>query len=335
MAEKTSIGEILDSVELRNRYDEKREKYLKLVEQVSLILAAAIEVKGIKIHSQKSRVKDYKSFLEKIERKRYTDPFKECSDLGGCRVICLFSSQIEEIKNIIEKEFDIVEVTDKRSVKRFDQFGYLSLHMLVKLPKRRINFVEYTELEDLICEIQIRTILQEAWAEIEHYLNYKVTKEEKEEALLRKIFSLAGMFEVADSTFEEINQGFFHLVEKKSDDSITALNLYKFSKEHFPWFSEVWDKNQERRYSKLSDEVSRFFSGTDGLKQLLVKHDESLARYEKANSSQGKDRHFAPIGLIRAAMAIEYGTKFDMVFGLKGYSEKIRSDLKKGLYNKY
>ncbi len=298
--------EIIDSIDLRRKYDEKNNHYKRLLDSVSLILNSAIQKKGLKIHSFKARLKNYSSFLEKVERKRYEDPFGQCPDLAGCRIVCLFLSQVEQIKKIIEDEFEVVEVTNKKSSKKFDQFGYLSLHMVVKIPEHRKKFIEYKDLENLVCEIQIRTILQEAWAEIEHYLNYKATKEQKNDALLRKIFSLAGMFEVADSTFEDINKGFSQMVYTKvklSEGSITALNLYKFSRVYFTGFNAEWDKSQERKFLKLSKEIKEInLHNILQVKTVLDKHKESIKKYVEMNRKTCN-----PVELIRVALALNFG----------------------------
>jgi len=312
----------MDHYELRKDYDELKPSYQMLVDHVNHIITSSVKKKKIKIHSTKSRVKEFSSFSEKVERKGYKEPFSDCTDFAGCRVVCLFLNQVEEIKKIIQEEFDVIEVTDKRSSKKFDQFGYLSLHMLVKIPKHRLKFVEYSELKDLVCEVQIRTILQEAWAEIEHYLNYKSTKEEKNEELLRKMFSLSGMFEVADSTFEEISKGFSKMVHKAKDNSISALNIYKFSKDTFNW-DEEFDRSLERKFYKLSNEIKKLnISSLDMISKLIQKHNDVLLSYEKTKEKAN------PLDLIRASLALEYGKKYDLIYGVKGFSDKIKKNFK-------
>lgn len=319
------MGDLIkDTIDIRREYDIRKEKYEKFIDLVSLILNSSIEKEKIKVHSFKSRVKDYSSFLEKVDRKRYEDSFTQCTDLAGVRIVCLFLNQVDQIKKIIENEFEVIEITNKRTSKKFDQFGYLSLHMIIKMPKHRKQFVEYQDLEGLVCEVQIRTILQEAWAEIEHYLNYKATKEEKNQELLRKIFSLAGMLEVADSTFEDISTGFSKMVHKKvkiSEGSITALNLYKFSRAYFKEFDDEWDKRQERKFFKLSMEIKKLsIIKMMQLKDLLEKNKLEIDKY--CNIFPNK-KIFA-VELIRVALALEFGHKFDLIFGLRGFSDKIK-----------
>ncbi len=313
-----------DLNDLRAEYEKRKPSYQKLIHLVTLILMSAMEKRKMKIHSFKQRVKDYSSFIEKIDRKKYGDPFDQCTDMAGCRIICLFKSQVDEIASLIKDEFEVVEITDKKSSKKFDQFGYLSLHVLVKMPKQRLKFTEYSGLDNLVCEIQIRTILQEAWAEIEHYLNYKAAKEERNEELVRKMFSLAGMFEVADSQFEEINNGFSNMVEKKSvsasiqdQEGTTAIGLFKFCKEKFRWFTAEWDKSQERKFVMLNSELKRLHMDYKSLDSLVSKYSREINDF---------GQQYSPPMLIRFALAFEFGKKYDLIVGIKGYSDSVKKE---------
>jgi putative GTP pyrophosphokinase len=92
---------------------------------------------------------------------------------------------------------------DKRTTLDPDRFGYLSLHYVVRLGEGRLSLPEYKEFGEVRFEIQIRSILQHAWAEIEHDLGYK--SEHAVPAQLRRRFSrLAGLLELADEEFAAI-----------------------------------------------------------------------------------------------------------------------------------
>ena len=130
----------VDSIELRKGFEDRLPDYKRLVSAVNLIISSAIEKKRMKIHSIKHRIKSYPSFMEKARRKQYKAPFTDCTDIAGCRVLCLFLSQVSGIKRIIEEEFEVVEITDKKTTKKLDQFGYVSLHILVKIPRHRLSF---------------------------------------------------------------------------------------------------------------------------------------------------------------------------------------------------
>jgi tetratricopeptide (TPR) repeat protein len=81
--------------------------------------------------------------------------------------------------------------------------GYQSKHLLVKLGEDRSSLVENEEFVDLVCEIQVRTILQHAWAEMEHDIQYK-NDEEIPLDLKKRFSALSGLLELADREFQNI-----------------------------------------------------------------------------------------------------------------------------------
>ena len=157
---------------------------------------------GIIVHAVTYRVKSEESALLKLERKpdRY-DGIGSLTDLLGLRVICYFSDQVDDVASALQAQFDIDEENseDKRKALGDREFGYLSLHRIAKVLPHRGTLIEYQRFKDERFEIQIRSILQHAWAEIEHDLGYKV---ETIPSHLRRRFSmLAGVLELADREF--------------------------------------------------------------------------------------------------------------------------------------
>jgi len=174
---------------IQQEYTAKLPCFEELSNIVSLKLS---EIVPNSIHSIKFRVKDFTSFYEKISRKGYDNPFVQCTDIVGSRVILLFKSQIDELLAKIDGEFKILEQVRKHE--NVDTFSYGSIHLICKLKKPKKNL-------DFCFEIQIRTILQEAWAEIEHYLNYKHIGVDGQQ--LRKINALSALMEIADEQFQQ------------------------------------------------------------------------------------------------------------------------------------
>ena len=125
--------------------------------------------------------------------------FEDLYDLIGARVICYFNDGVDAIGKEIEKHFEIdwKKSSDKRAILKADRFGYLSLHYVCKLRKED-GYAD--NLTDVSFEIQIRTILQHAWAAIVHDLGYKnefgVPRE-----VTREFARLAGLLEIADDEF--------------------------------------------------------------------------------------------------------------------------------------
>lgn len=152
-------------------YDSKKEIYKKLSEEVQYRLQERINEHKIKIHEISPRIKDINSFLDKIRRKKIDDPFKNVHDLLGIRVVCLFLPDLKEISDIVKNEFDVFEEDDKINDVELNIFGYMSIHLKTKL-KHNLERKK-RDIDDIPFEIQIRTIAQDAWASISHYLDYK------------------------------------------------------------------------------------------------------------------------------------------------------------------
>jgi hypothetical protein len=129
----------------------------------------------------------------------------QVTDLAGVRVITYFPSDVDKIVPLIENEFKIDRPNsiDKRKTAEPSVFGYASVHLVVGFSPTRLKLAEYKQFKGLKCEIQVRTILQHAWAEIEHDIVYK-SNEDIPFELRRKFASLAGLLEVADREFETL-----------------------------------------------------------------------------------------------------------------------------------
>lgn len=94
-----------------------------------------------------------------------------------------------------------------------DRFGYLSLHYIVSLSEDRTNLTEYKEFQNIKFEIQIRSMLQHTWAEIEHDLGYK-SSVGLPNHIKRDFSRVASLLEIADKEFLNIKN---NLEEYKVD----------------------------------------------------------------------------------------------------------------------
>jgi len=102
-----------------------------------------------------------------------------------------------------------------------DKFGYKSLHYIISLDSKRNSLKEYFDLKDFKAEIQIRTILQHSWAEIQHDLGYKSEISLPDE-IKRNFFRLAALLETADKEFERIK---IQIQNYKSDVNTKLFKL--------------------------------------------------------------------------------------------------------------
>ena len=101
---------------------------------------------------------------------------------------------------------DLARSVDKRRQAELDRFGYRSLHYICAPAPSFFEQHGFVYMPELRFEVQLRTILQHAWAEMEHDLGYKAP--EAIPAQIRRRFSrLAGLLELADEEFLSIKQG--------------------------------------------------------------------------------------------------------------------------------
>src|SRR5258706_8660106 len=195
-----------------DQYSKKRKLYEEFAWEIENILTEAIESHNLKINVIQSRAKDEKSFGKKAmtakeqnpEDPKYRNPMPDITDLAGVRVMTFFPSVVNEVCRLIQDEFEVIERVDHTaSAEREQRLGYLSVHYLVQLASNRKKLSEYKKFDGLIAEIQVRTVLQHAWAEIEHDIRYKSTSAIPQ-AISRRFMTLAGLLEIADREFEAI-----------------------------------------------------------------------------------------------------------------------------------
>lgn len=193
----------IDIPKIAKTFGEVSKKYEKLGYNISQALELLLKENNIPYLSISYRTKNSDSFIGKIQRKNYSDPFNEIEDICGLRIICYYQSDIEKIKQIVRKEFDHTFDENKIENLDFDQFGYRSHHFIIKIKKNWLNTPNYRGLENLKAELQIRTVLMHAWAEIEHKLAYK-SEAQIPKDFRRKLSRISAKLEESDEQFEEI-----------------------------------------------------------------------------------------------------------------------------------
>lgn len=120
----------------------------------------------------KSRIKTSGSIVKKLKKHGYESTIPNMvqyvNDIAGIRVICSFTSDIYQIADIIRAQSDIKVISVKDYIVNPKPSGYMSYHMLVKVPVYLSDRIVDTKVE-----IQIRTVAMDFWASLEHKINYK------------------------------------------------------------------------------------------------------------------------------------------------------------------
>jgi putative GTP pyrophosphokinase len=172
----------------------------------------------------KPRVKETDSFLEKaLVRKRKSDPLTEITDQVGVRFVVLLLEDIDLIGKIIESgPWDSQKDRDfqQERLEKADYFAYQSDHYVIHT-RSEFSFDGVSIPAQLPCEIQIRTILQHAYAEMAHSSSYKPPiklPEEDQKHINRSLAKGSALIETTDDVFGEIKKRM-----REYNESVAAL----------------------------------------------------------------------------------------------------------------
>jgi ppGpp synthetase/RelA/SpoT-type nucleotidyltranferase len=277
-------------------YSKNKSKYSLMLTHIENILKVILKADNINIYTIQSRVKTYESLVEKIYENGF--PFihpTEIKDIAGIRIITYLLSDVGRISNLINKSkssFDILDIKNKALELGVDRMGYNSIHIIATLSKNRQDLPEYAGLKDMKFEIQIKTILQHAWAEIEHDRVYKYEGAMPEE-IPRRFGRLSGMLEEIDVIFQEISNDMEKYPNmildkiKKGELDIpidaTTLKQYVVGK-----FSELTNINIRPRYGATGTERILEELSSLGIKTLADLDSRVNTKVREAYQKQGK-----------------------------------------------
>jgi ppGpp synthetase/RelA/SpoT-type nucleotidyltranferase len=177
---------------LRVRYEAVRPQLQLLVDHVVDRLESQIGYRGISPAAVEGRVKGTSSFVKKAMRKGYAAPWSDIRDKAAVRVTTTSSDDVPVVEDVIRHEFEVLHYEDKRTSLEPNRFGYLGVHFEVGVAVQ----VDLEESER-ICEIQIRTGAESAWANVAHDLMYKAPAEPSSQ-LQRSLYRLVALVELFD-----------------------------------------------------------------------------------------------------------------------------------------
>ena len=192
--------------EILRQYRELLPVYNSMADMIPGRIQEFFDQAGIIVAALEHRVKTESSLAGKLELKggKYKSIY-DITDILGLRVITFYIDDVDKVASVIERLFEIdwEESVDKRKIHEIDSFGYLSLHYICRIPESTYSDPEHPELNKIRFEVQMRTVLQHAWANMNHDTGYKSGVEVPRE-YLRNLSRLAGMLELADEQFSRI-----------------------------------------------------------------------------------------------------------------------------------
>lgn len=295
-------------------YDQNKLLYEDFVGRVEDLLKTLLRQAGIPYHSVNGRLKERASCIEKCVRKEYKTP-EQMMDLAGLRIITHTTAEVQRVCEVIEREFqvDAENSGNKAQDMGVDKVGYLSVHYIVQMSPKRLELPEYVRFKGLCCEIQVRSLLQHAWAEIEHDRSYKFAGVLPEE-IQRKFYLVAGTLELMDQEFcalsREIDAYAKHVKKETKkgnlDIPIDSTSLLQFLNELF----KGQDINMlEMQYQTGSNELIKELRdfGIETLQQLR----DLLSRKTAAEwIGDGEGYYTNYLGLLRDAMILKDARKY-------------------------
>lgn len=310
---------IVDLNEFKNWYATETKAFEVLANKVSGLIKELIELKNIKYHSITYRIKDQESLIKKIQLKEYNDPKTQIHDFIGIRIVTFVKSDVDKICEEIEKEFDIdfSNSSNKSDELGEDKVGYRSVHYVANVDELRGSMSDYIYLKDKCFEIQIRTILEHAWADISHDRTYKFTNILPEKNDIRRRFALASAsLEMIDREFDRLSKE----IEEYSDEIVIETEKGNLS--------HLIDSTSLLIYlnEKLKDEINQGliesdFNGGDeilidelnslGINKLdqlekLINHNKNIDYLKSIEVDD--DMNF--IGLLRHFLMIRYSKEY-------------------------
>ena len=189
---------------------------IALEEHISKLLSDA----DLRVLMVAARAKTLDSVRGKLLRKPYKRPSSQLTDRLGVRVIVFHAREVDPVATYLRQRLLIRESysSDKRKALGLREFGYRSYHLVASLPDRETSSPRLRSLRRATFEVQIRSLLEHAWAEIEHDVVYKSEANWPRE-LKRRFAAIAGVLELLEHDFDQLSEAASRLI----DDALASL----------------------------------------------------------------------------------------------------------------
>ena len=179
-------------------YAERLPELVTAAASAVALLGSILDEAGINYLTIDGRAKSVPSFAEKATRTAagrplYPDPLSDIGDQLGIRVITYVRDDVEAVAALLAEQLTVRDDRDFGELTASEgRFGYASRHLQV-------------EIDGRVVQVQLRTVLQHAWAEFEHDIRYKGTVPAEHASEFDRRFTLAaGLLELADQEFAAI-----------------------------------------------------------------------------------------------------------------------------------
>jgi len=267
----------MNETELIEKWELEKPIYKAWGKYVVGSISQALEKKGKNLDiflktPAKYRLKEDSSLIDKAfyrPGKNYTDPYNQIEDKVGIRFVVLLLGDIKEICNVVQEHnawtFDACKHFDEDKERDPLLFTYQSVHYILK--SKEVLNIDNIKIPILTpCELQIRTLLQHAHAELTHDAIYK-SKRTVQPKVQRTVAKSMALIETTDDFFtsvtEQLNYG--PLDEHEIIDRLDGLYLSCTNiKSHTQKSSiVVWDEYEKFIDENLVDSIQKLLNNSD------------------------------------------------------------------------
>ncbi len=283
----TEQQDLPNKLEIQRLYESYAPVFNEVLANIEAKLKASIKIASIPTF--KTRIKSFTSYYKKILRQKPKEAAESKSlvtltDMIGIRVICAFLEDLDIVEQQLVTYFNVKEIERKGAQQSFREFGYESVHVLIAIPEDCKPKKELDPLlpDEVVCEIQIRTILQDAWAEVEHELIYKSEFNPFDKPLRRKLASINASLTLADTIFQEIRDYQNRLQSELGTRRNTFYNKADdFTNKEFGLPQENRDLKASAAIYSPQNDLPYSKKSIDEL-VLSALHEHNLANFDKA-----------------------------------------------------
>jgi len=237
------------------------------------------------------RLKDDTSLIDKAyyrSDKSYSDPYNQIEDKVGVRFVVLLLQDLNEISKIIEQDdtwsYDTCKHFEKDREKEPLLFTYQSVHYILH-PKKEVTFEDINIPITTPCEVQIRTLLQHAHAELTHDAIYK-NKRTIQPKVHRTVAKSMALIETTDDFFSDVTRllNFGPLEENKILERLDGLYFSTTGiKSHTQKSSiTIWDEFEQLIDEHLVDNIQAMLSENDFLSEIIKDRYSESALYQQS-----------------------------------------------------
>ena len=268
-------------------YDKINSDSIEVVNKLNRIIRDTLDANSLESAIITSRVKDKKSLKSKITKEEKYNHLTDVTDIIGFRIITASQDQLIEVKQVLRTLFAIDHINSiskllPTSIEEYEnKFGYKSEHIIAIIPDSIFNKFQ------LKFEIQLRTSLQHAWAEIEHDIGYKPENGYLPPKFRRSLSSLSSLLEIADIQLENIKKEVISFQSKVPEADKINLSSLKWIDQNEPMIisltNSIFDSISNFQLIENSGNYRKFASE---LNWSGIKETNKLMKYISNNRKQ-------------------------------------------------